>query len=371
VVVISGEPGIGKSRLAQAMLEGGEPHTRLRYFCSPHQQLAFLLIVTARPEFTSPWPTDAHVTMQALARLGRRESATLVRGSAAGKMLPAEIFEQILARTDGVPLFLEELTKAVIESGLLHEEDGRYALDGALPPLAIPTTLHDSLMARLDRLAPVREVAQIGAAIGREFPYSLLSAVARQPDDRLKEALDRLVLAELVFGRGEPPHTVYTFKPVRVVEQHQHGLPRRQPRQLRQQRLERLLLAPLRREVRQAIALAGRQRQQRGDEPDLLGGGARSSEQRFELAEPRPGFVSSSTARYSSTARPAASGGTPPGPSTRLRSLASAWIKLASTAKPSPPTKPSAMQRCYTLSNRRRSRSLSRKRPWRFFEKVE
>ena len=337
VVVLIGEPGIGKSRLAQAMLEevASEPHTRLRYFCSPHHQasalhpfitqlehaagfsredmpearlakleallarsnagaeeigfiaermsiptgdkyrlpdltpqrrkektleallaqmarlaarqpvlmlfedahwidptslelltltvarastLPLLLLVTARPEFTPPWPAEAHVTMQALARLGRREGMTLVERSAGGKALPAEILEQILARTDGVPLFLEELTKTIIESGLLREEDGHYALDGALPPLAIPTTLHDSLMARLDRLAPVREVAQIGAAIGREFSYPLLSAVAQQPDDRLTEALDRLVRAELVFGRGEPLEAVYIFKHALVQE---------------------------------------------------------------------------------------------------------------------------------------------------------
>ncbi len=166
----------------------------------------------------TPWPADAHVTIQTLARLGRREGTTLVERSAGGKPLPAEILEQILARTDGVPLFLEELTKTIIESGLLREADGHYALDGALPPLAIPTTLHDSLMARLDRLAPVREVAQIGAAIGREFSYPLLSAVAQQPDDRLTEALDRLVRAELVFGRGEVPEAVYTFKHALVQE---------------------------------------------------------------------------------------------------------------------------------------------------------
>jgi hypothetical protein len=294
VVVLIGEPGIGKSRLAQAMLEdlAGEPHTGLRYFCSPHHQasalhplitqlehaagfghedmpeakmakletllarssatpeeigfiaalvsipsddkyplpdlspqrrkektieallaqlprlaarqpvlmlfedahwsdptslelltlivaeapqLQLLLLVTARPEFTPPWPAEAHVTELPLGRLGRRDGAALVERSAGGKALPAEILEQIFARTDGVPLFLEELTKTVIESGLLREEDGRYALDGALPPLAIPTTLHDSLMARLDRLAPVREVAQIGAAIGREFSYRFCS----------------------------------------------------------------------------------------------------------------------------------------------------------------------------------------------------
>src|SRR5262249_33758525 len=188
--------------------------------------------VTARREFIPPWPADAHITMQALTRLGRREGVTLVERSAGGKMLPAEILEQILARTDGVPLFLEELTKTIIESGLLREEDWHYALDGALPPLAIPTTLHDSLMARLDRLAPVREVAQIGAAIGREFSYPLLSAVARTPNDRLTEALDRLVRAELVFGRGEPPAAVYTFKHALVQEAAYASLLRERRRQL-------------------------------------------------------------------------------------------------------------------------------------------
>ena len=131
-----------------------------------------------------------------------------------------------------MPLFLEELTKTIIESGLLREEDGHYALDGALPPLAIPTTLHDLLMARLDRLAPVREVAQIGAAIGREFSYPLLSAVAQQPDDRLTEALDRLVRAELVFGRGEVPEAVYTFKHALVQEAAYASLLRERRRQL-------------------------------------------------------------------------------------------------------------------------------------------
>ena len=120
----------------------------------------------------------------------------------------------------------------VLESGLLQEREDHYELSGPLPPLAIPTTLHDSLMARLDRLAPVREVAQIGAAIGREFSYPLLSAVARQPDDRLKEALDRLVRSELVFGRGELPEAVYTFKHALVQEAAYASLLRERRRQL-------------------------------------------------------------------------------------------------------------------------------------------
>jgi predicted ATPase/class 3 adenylate cyclase len=171
-----------------------------------------LVVITARPEFTSPWRGFAHVTMMPLTRLNQREGTTLVDRVTGGKALPSEVLEHILAHTDGVPLFIEELTKTVLESGLLREEDRRYALSGPLPPLAIPTTLHDSLLARLDRRAPVREVAQIGAAIGREFSYPLLSAVAGLAGDKLREALDELVRSELVFARGEPPQTVYTFK---------------------------------------------------------------------------------------------------------------------------------------------------------------
>ena len=120
--------------------------------------------------------------------------------------------DEILARTDGVPLFIEELTKTVLESGLLQERDGQYVLERPLPPLAIPTTLHASLIARLDRLAPVREVAQIGAVAGREFHYELLSAVAGMPREKLEEALGQLARSELIFRRGEGPHAVYTFK---------------------------------------------------------------------------------------------------------------------------------------------------------------
>jgi tetratricopeptide (TPR) repeat protein len=129
-----------------------------------------------------------------------------------GKALPKEVEDQIIDHTDGIPLFVEELTKTVLESGLLREQDGHYVLDGPLPPFAIPTTLHASLMARLDRLAPVRDVAQIAAAIGRRFSYELISAVASMPKERLDDALDHLVSAELVFRRGAPPDAEYTFK---------------------------------------------------------------------------------------------------------------------------------------------------------------
>ena len=175
-------------------------------------QLRVLLLITARSEFTPPWPSYSHITTIPLTRLGRRAGAALVERVTAGKALPKEVTDEILSRTDGVPLFIEELTKTVLESGLLGERDGQYVLERPLPTLAIPTTLHASLMARLDRLAPVREVAQIGAVAGREFHYELLNAVAGLPRERLEDALAQLVRSELIFRRGESPHAVYTFK---------------------------------------------------------------------------------------------------------------------------------------------------------------
>jgi predicted ATPase len=175
-------------------------------------RLRVLLLITARPEFTPPWPGHAHVTTLPLTRLSRRDGATLIERVTAGKTLPEEVMNQILARTDGVPLFVEELTKTVLETGLLQERDGHYVLNRPLPSMAIPMTLHASLMARLDRLAPIREVAQIGAVVGREFSYELLNAVAGLPTEKLEEALGQLVRSELVFCRGEVPQAVYTFK---------------------------------------------------------------------------------------------------------------------------------------------------------------
>jgi predicted ATPase/class 3 adenylate cyclase len=348
VVLISGEPGIGKSRITAALAERlHEPHLRLRYFCSPYHQdsalypfidqlgraagfarddmpaaklekletllalaappdedvaffadllslpaserhklpnlspqrkkertlealirqleglvrqqpvvmvfedahwidptsrelldlavervrsLPVLLIVTFRPEFQPPWIGQPQVSTLTLNRLDQHDRTVLVEQIAGGKQLPGEVISQIADRADGVPLFVEELTKSVLESGLLREEADGYVLERVLPPFAIPMSLHDSLMARLDRLASVRLVAQIGAAIGREFSYPLLRAVSRLAEDELQAALARVVASELVFQRGTPPDAVYAFKHA-LVQDAAHGSLLRNARQ--------------------------------------------------------------------------------------------------------------------------------------------
>jgi class 3 adenylate cyclase/tetratricopeptide (TPR) repeat protein len=176
------------------------------------RQLPIFALVTCRPEFEPPWVGLANVGILTLGRLDRRNAESIATHVSRGRALPAEVMEQIVAKTDGNPLFVEELTKAVLEAGILVEHADGYRLDGPLPPLAIPATLHDSLMARLDRLVSVKEIAQIGAAIGREFSYSLIHSVVARDDAALKHALTELEQAELVYRRGAPPEAVYSFK---------------------------------------------------------------------------------------------------------------------------------------------------------------
>ena len=171
-----------------------------------------LVIITFRPEFAPPWVGRLHVTMLTLNRLPPRQRVEMIAYVTGGKTLPREIAEQIVDRTDGVPLFIEELTKTVVESGMVTDAGDLYVITGPVAPLAIPTTLHASLLARLDRLAPTRELAQIGATLGRSFSHELISAVAQMPQQKLDEALEQLESAELIFRRGTPPDAEYTFK---------------------------------------------------------------------------------------------------------------------------------------------------------------
>jgi class 3 adenylate cyclase/predicted ATPase len=171
-----------------------------------------LALFTCRPEFDSPWTESPDVTSLNLTRLPPTDASELIYRVAGSKRLPDGIVSDVVAKTDGVPLFIEELTKTLVESDLLTEQAGRYELAAPLPPLAIPNTLHDSLMARLDRLSAIKGLAQLGAAIGREFSFALLRAVSPWTEEVLTDGLTKLVAAEFLFQQGVPPDATYRFK---------------------------------------------------------------------------------------------------------------------------------------------------------------
>src|SRR5262249_53081220 len=197
---------------------------------------------TFRPDFSPPWTGRSHLTQVTLPRLPQRQAAEMTARVAHGKVLPPEMVEQVVAKTDGVPLFVEELTKMVLESGLLQEREECYELSGPLPPLAIPLTLHDSLMARLDRLAAVKGLAQLGATLGREFPYAGLQAVSPWDEETLQRGLQQLVEAELLYQRGLPPQATYRFKHALIQDAAYQSL-LRSTRQLYHQRIAQVLEA--------------------------------------------------------------------------------------------------------------------------------
>ena len=190
--------------------------------------LHVLLIVTFRPEFDPPWIGRPYVTALTLNRLPQRDIEAMIDGVVGNKVIPTSVRHDIVERTDGIPLFVEEMTKAVLEAGG-EEEARRTAAAVPSPAVAVPATLHASLMARLDRLGSAKEIAQIGSAIGREFSHALLSAIVSKPEPELASALDRLIAAGLLFRQGVPPHSSYLFKHA-LVQDAAYGTLLREPR---------------------------------------------------------------------------------------------------------------------------------------------
>ena len=171
-----------------------------------------LSVLTFRPEFSPPWSPRSHMTPITLNRLERLQVEALITYLAGGKALPAEVVQHIVTKTDGVPLFVEEMTKMLLESGILLTEGDHYRLAGPLASLTIPATLQDSLMARLDQFNHAKEVAQLGAVLGREFSYEMLYGISPLDEPTLQAGLAQLVAAELLYQRGRPPRARYIFK---------------------------------------------------------------------------------------------------------------------------------------------------------------
>ncbi len=191
---------------------------------------SLLIIATARPEFVPPWPARSHITPITLNRLERPHAEALVTRIAGAKSLPAEVVDHIVTKTDGVPLYVEELTKTILVSDILSDAGDHFELTGPLSSLSIPDTLQESLMARLDRLPQVRELAQLGSVLGREFAYEMISGLSSINDATLQEGLGQLVEAEMLYQRGRPPRARYVFKHA-LVKDAAYGSLLRRPRQ--------------------------------------------------------------------------------------------------------------------------------------------
>ena len=176
------------------------------------EEMAVLAVFTFRPEFQPKWIGQSYVQLISLNRLSRNQRAAMVEGITQRKDLPSEVLNQIITKTDGVPLFVEELTKMVLESGLVVEKGDRFLLDSPLRRLAIPSSLRDSLLARLDRLAPVKEIAQLGAVVGYEFSHAMIVEISSLSGEQIDLALDRLLAAEIIFRHGTSSGTIFRFK---------------------------------------------------------------------------------------------------------------------------------------------------------------
>ena len=184
----------------------------LRLYIEQSPTVSMLNVLTYRPEFAPPWTMHSHMTPITLNRLERPEVEALIGHQASGKSVPSEVIDHIVTKADGVPLYVEELTKTILESDYLKEDVDRYTLAGSLSELAIPATLQDSLMARLDRLPTLREIAQLGSVLGREFAYQMLCFLTPHKESVVKDGLGQLVSDELLYQRGRPPRSKYIFK---------------------------------------------------------------------------------------------------------------------------------------------------------------
>ena len=202
--------------------------------------VSMLNVLTYRPEFVPPWSMRSHMTPITLNRLERTEVEAIVGNLAGGKSVPADVLEHIASKADGVPLYVEELTKAILGSEVLEEQADRYVLNGSLADMRIPSTLQDSLMARLDRVPLLREMAQIGAVLGREFPYEMLQALASREDSILQDGLGQLVENELLYQRGRGRRACYVFKHALIQDAAYHSLLRSARQQYHRQVAELL-----------------------------------------------------------------------------------------------------------------------------------